>query len=202
MAKILIVDDDSTDDTEVIGRAVQERHPDLVTFVRNETNLGIVGTFNKAVEMMETDYVVLLGADNRFVSNYLEKCAEALDLDQSVGVAYTHFALFGPRAPVVYGQFPQKMRGEIVGNTLGANRAFESFEDQIRHFGPTEIAEHHFTAQHDAAGIDFVQVRILGSGAMSGFEDSVPGHIIDIASRSDADTADLRGQRIRKIIAI
>jgi GT2 family glycosyltransferase len=130
--QILIVDDASTDDTELIGRAVQESHSDLVTFVRNETNLGIVGTFNKAVEMMETDYVVFLGADNRFVSNYLEKCAEALDLDKSVGVAYTDFALFGPRAPVVHGQFPQKMRGEIVGNTFWLIHFPERPEEIVR----------------------------------------------------------------------
>ena len=116
--RILIIDDASTDDTEAIGRSLQQSHPRLVTFERNKKNRGIVGTFNKAVEMMETDYVVFLGADNRFLSNYLEKCSEVLDSDPAVGVAYTDYALFGPRAPIVHGQFPEQRRGRVLHDTF------------------------------------------------------------------------------------
>jgi len=116
--RILIIDDASTDDTEAIGRSLQQSDPNLVTFERNKKNLGIVGTFNKAVEIMETDYVVFLGADNRFFSNYVEKCSGVLDSDPAVGVAYTDYALFGPRAPIVHGQFPEQRRGRVLHDTF------------------------------------------------------------------------------------
>lgn len=116
--RVLVVDDASSDGTEVIGRALETSHPNLVTFVRHKKNLGIVRTFNEAVTNMDTDYVVFLGADNRFMSNYIEKSAETLDADSAVGVAYTDYALFGPRAPVVYRQFPEAMRGETRADTF------------------------------------------------------------------------------------
>ena len=116
--RILIIDDGSTDDTALIATALAKTHSELITFVQNETNCGIVPTFNKALELIETDYVVFLGADNRFVANYIEQSADALDSDASIGVAYTDFALFGARAPVVHGQFPEAMRGKIIEDTF------------------------------------------------------------------------------------
>ena len=116
--RVLIIDDGSTDDTAAIATALAQTRPELITFVQNETNLGIVATFNKALGLMDTDYVVFLGADNRFVANFLECCAEVLDSDERVGVAYTDFALFGLRAPVVHGQFPEEMRGDVLSDTF------------------------------------------------------------------------------------
>lgn len=116
--RILIIDDASDDDTPVIGAVLQQAHSDLITFHRNDTNMGIVPTFNKAVEMIDTDYVVFLGADNRFAANYVEGCAEQLDADPQVGVVYTDFALFGPRAPIVHGQFPASLQGNNVDDAF------------------------------------------------------------------------------------
>ena len=54
--------------------------------------------FNKAVTMAKGDYICILGADNRFRSDYIEKTAEVLDSDDRIAIAYTDFAMFGPRA--------------------------------------------------------------------------------------------------------
>src|SRR5262245_40324326 len=37
---------------------------------------------------------------------------------------------------------------------------------------------------------------------MRGFEDRVPGDVVDVAARRDADAADLRGQRVRQVVAV
>ncbi|PIY79930.1 MAG: hypothetical protein COY81_00365 [Candidatus Pacebacteria bacterium CG_4_10_14_0_8_um_filter_43_12] len=87
--KILIVDDASTDNTQEIGRAYARRYPELVQFHRNQINQGIIKTFNQSVNHINTNYVCFLGADNRFKSDYIEKCAIVLDQDPAVAIAYT-----------------------------------------------------------------------------------------------------------------
>jgi len=69
------------------------------------------------VGMLSTDYVCILGADNRMPSHYLERCAAVLDADASRGIAYTDLALFGARAGGVYGSFPESWQaGETDGH--------------------------------------------------------------------------------------
>ena len=86
--------------------------------------------------------------------------------------------------------------------TFLADRAVQAFDDQVGGFGPAQVAEHHFAAEHDAAGIDPVLVGVLGRGAVRGFEDGVAGDVIDIAAGRDADAADLRGERVAEVIAV
>ncbi len=79
---------------------------------------------------------------------------------------------------------------------------FKPFENQIRRFGPAEVAEHHFAGENHGAGIDLVLVRVFRRGAVRGFEDGVAGDVVDVAAGRDADAADLRGQRVAEIIAV
>lgn len=111
--EILISDDASTDDTYKIATLYQEKYPDLIKVNLNDENLGIVNHFNKAVKLTSADYVAILGADNRFRSDYLDKTSEILDLEPDVAIAYTDFALFGNRANLVFQDFPEKWRGDV-----------------------------------------------------------------------------------------
>jgi hypothetical protein len=48
------------------------------------------------VSLTSSDYVVILGADNRLRSDFVERCRVALDGSPDAAVAYTDVALFGP----------------------------------------------------------------------------------------------------------
>ena len=109
--KILISDDCSEDNTKDLGEYYKKKYPGQVEFNRNKKNIGIKKHFDKAVELIDTDYVCFLGADNRFRSDYLEKCVTLLESDEKVGIAYTDFALFGQRAPAVYEDLPDEWHG-------------------------------------------------------------------------------------------
>lgn len=95
--EILFIDDCSIDNSIDVA----QRYQDRIRIVRNETNLGIVDNFNRAVSLTSGDYICFLGADNRFRSDYIEKCKLALDLHDNAAVAYTDAVLFGPRAEVL-----------------------------------------------------------------------------------------------------
>jgi peptidoglycan/xylan/chitin deacetylase (PgdA/CDA1 family) len=92
--QMIIIDDCSTDGSQ----ETVERYRGVAEIVLNDTNLGIVPTFRKAVEHTTGDYVVILGADNRMRSDFVERCKARLDADPDVAIAYTDMVLFGPRA--------------------------------------------------------------------------------------------------------
>src|SRR5665213_3462917 len=66
---------------------------------------------------------------------------------------------------------PFHLPGEIVGDGLGGNGAFQSLDDELGHCVPAHVFEHHDAGEDDAAGVDLVLVGVLGGGAVGGFED-------------------------------
>ena len=94
--EIIFIDDASSDNSVEVARRYEPR----IRVEVNKENLGVVGNFRNAVEMTSGDYIVFLGADNRFRSDYVEESKAILDANPEVGVVYTHFALFGDRAAV------------------------------------------------------------------------------------------------------
>jgi glycosyltransferase involved in cell wall biosynthesis len=127
--KILISDDASTDDTQAVAEMFVAEHPDLIEYRRNEENLGMVPRFVLTVAEMDTDYICLLGADNRFRSDYIETTAAVLDANSQVGVAYTDFVFFGPEAYEHFQYVPESRRGDIINEELYEVR-FPEFKDE------------------------------------------------------------------------
>lgn len=115
--KILISDDCSTDDTQLIAESYVKMYPKLIKYNRNDKNLGIINHFNKAMTLVKGDYIFFLGADNRLLSNYVEECIKGLEKDKGIGIAYTDYALFGSRARLIYTGFNDLFKGQIIENT-------------------------------------------------------------------------------------
>ena len=112
--EILIIDDHSKDNTPEIGAYYAQQYPNLIRYVRNEKNLGVIRCFNKAVNLMTTEYVAFLGADNRFFTNYIEKTLSVILKNENCAVAYTDFVLFGPLASSMYQKVQKDRRaGQI-----------------------------------------------------------------------------------------
>lgn len=112
--EILISDDCSDDETQIIAKFYAEKYPKLISYNRNKINMGIVNHFNKAISLIKSEYVFFLGADNRLVSNYVEECVKVLDSDAKIGIAYTDYALFGSRAKLTYQNFlDERKAGDI-----------------------------------------------------------------------------------------
>lgn len=115
--KVLIVNDGSTDNTDEIAQIYVAKNP-KISYLKNEKNLGIVQTFNTAVKTIATDYIVILGADNRMMSNYLEETSKILDQDSKIAVAYTDFILFGSLASAMFSRMPSEIRGTPIQKSL------------------------------------------------------------------------------------
>ncbi len=76
--RVLVLDDCSLDDTDVVGAALAAEDP-RVTFVRHEQNRGHIATFNEGVAWATGDYMLLLSADDYLLPHALERAVAMLD---------------------------------------------------------------------------------------------------------------------------
>jgi glycosyltransferase involved in cell wall biosynthesis len=89
---VLLIGDDATPGDTV--RPVVESFDDpRVRFVRFEDNAGIVGNFNRLLELSETDYVLQIGDDDVIHPELLAATVATLDRDPRVGLVHTRFDL-------------------------------------------------------------------------------------------------------------
>jgi glycosyltransferase involved in cell wall biosynthesis len=116
--EILISDDYSTDETELIARGYVNRYPKLIKYNRNSKNLGIIDHFNSAIKLIKSDFVFFLGADNRLQSDYIEKTFQVLNSDPKIGIAYTDYSFFGDNAKLAFLKMAEAFQGEIIDNTI------------------------------------------------------------------------------------
>jgi glycosyltransferase involved in cell wall biosynthesis len=84
--EILIMDDCSPDHTPQVAKSFRDPR---VRYVRNETNLGNIGNYNKAICLARGKYVWLISADDRLRRPYvLEKYVVVMDDHPEVGYAF------------------------------------------------------------------------------------------------------------------
>lgn len=83
--EIIVIDDGSTDGTPQKLGHLAER----IRVVRNQRNMGLAATRNRAIALTDCEYVVSVDADDWCEPTYFETLTRALDEDPSLGVVYT-----------------------------------------------------------------------------------------------------------------
>jgi len=139
-ARVIVVDDGSTDDETPAALDVLER--DGVTVVRQE-NRGVCHARNEGLERVSTPYAVVVDADDRLAPGALAAMRAPLDADSSLGFAYGAMRFFGTWHGVI--RFPEYsgyrllhrhtiglsalMRRAVLEDTGGFDAEFENYED-------------------------------------------------------------------------
>ena len=80
LGRVVVVDNHSTDDSWI---CLEQEFPD-VERVLFEDNFGFAGGYNRAIEMIEAEYVVLLNSDVEVAPGWLEPLVAVLDRDERV----------------------------------------------------------------------------------------------------------------------
>jgi len=83
--ELLIIDNASSDETQQLKAGIDDSR---FRYVRNETNLGIIGNWNRAIELSKGEYLIIFHDDDIMHSTLLEKSVEALDQFPSVGFTF------------------------------------------------------------------------------------------------------------------
>ena len=90
--ELVIVDNHSTDSTpEVVGKYLSDPR---VSYHRNETNLGVVGNWNRCLELANNEYIKFICADDKFHPQILEKYIPIMDANPNISLITCDKQLF------------------------------------------------------------------------------------------------------------
>jgi GT2 family glycosyltransferase len=96
--RVLIVDDQSPDNTAEVGQALAAADPRVI-YTRNEKNLRLIGTSNRGViEWARADYVLLLSADDGLTPGALARATKLMDANPDVGLTWGLAQIMGEGA--------------------------------------------------------------------------------------------------------
>ncbi|MET0713776.1 MAG: glycosyltransferase family 2 protein [Mycetocola sp.] len=85
--EVIIVDDHSTDGSEVVAAGLAERYEN-VRLIRNEENKRHIATYNTGLAETTGDYVVLLSADDMLAEGALSRAVALMEHHPTVGLVY------------------------------------------------------------------------------------------------------------------
>lgn len=89
--EIVVCDDASTDETPKILAEYSTR----LYVIRNERNVGVGPSLNRAIEQSSGTYVAILAADDRWMPDHLNRMASLLEKFPQAGVAFAPVRLIG-----------------------------------------------------------------------------------------------------------
>lgn len=116
--EILVVDNASTDNTSVIVSDYQKRYG-FIKYVKNDENIGPIANFLKAISLVRTKYLQLLGDDDFLDGKYFE-CIPKILHDQDYGVIF--FDSYG------YDRDPIKERPSYINPGINS---LDRFDDLV-----------------------------------------------------------------------
>ncbi|MEP7030038.1 MAG: glycosyltransferase family 2 protein [Pseudolabrys sp.] len=85
--RVLVIDDASTDETPAIAAELAERDS-RVSFRRHTVNCGHILTYNEGIEWAESEYMLLLDADDFLFPGALKRAIDVLDTMPEIGLAW------------------------------------------------------------------------------------------------------------------
>lgn len=89
---LLIINDGSTDSSAEIIHSYSDKR---IVYYENEKNLGLVATLNKGIEIVDTEFLARMDADDLWHPAKLEKQIQLLDSRSDVGLCGTTIRKFG-----------------------------------------------------------------------------------------------------------
>lgn len=97
--ELIIVDDCSSDDSgKIIERYLSDAR---VTCVRNEQNVGVAASRNRALTLSKGDFITFLDQDDIWLPHKLELQVAAIQAHPEVGLLHAHYARIDPQGTLL-----------------------------------------------------------------------------------------------------
>ena len=84
--KIIIMNDNSNDQTLNCLNNLKEKYGDIIQLITNQNNLGFVKNCNKGFSFVESEYVLLLNSDCLVSSRTIEKLIHHMQKNEKIGL--------------------------------------------------------------------------------------------------------------------
>ncbi len=120
--ELLVVDDCSREPVaELLDAFTDER----MTYVRNETNLGLAGNWNKCIDLAQGEYVAIFHQDDVMYTGNLQTKVDLLTAHPTVGMVHSDVKRIDERHRVIGGHWAsQPCRDQVqTGQTFFGNMA-------------------------------------------------------------------------------
>ena len=132
--EIVIADNASTDGTATICSEYAARDG-RIRYVRNRTNIGLVGNFRRVFELSRAPYFKWATYDDRSAPELLERAVEVLDRDPSVVLAFGRTVIIDADG-VVIGRHPHDgLRLDSVHPHVRFNELIRVYHWCVQQFG-------------------------------------------------------------------
>ena len=130
--EIVLVDDASSDDSDVVLRSFQDRR---ITVIRHERNLGHIATVTDGLSHARGKYIARIDGDDRYQPTFLSHVVPILESHPEVGLTYGDAAIMDERGIV---NAPQSDR--VHNGTFYKGNEFVALLEQNFICAPTIIA--------------------------------------------------------------
>lgn len=146
--RALIIDDCSQDESEIVGRRLAEQDS-RVEYRRHSINQGHIATYNEGLlEWANSDYVLLLSADDALSQGALSRAAYVLDQYPDVGLCYGQQIVFENEIPLTSEKNQDSSSFEIISNQEFLAAVYQSGSNPV----PTPTAVVRTTLQKKIGG--------------------------------------------------
>jgi glycosyltransferase involved in cell wall biosynthesis len=100
--EIIIGDDCSSDNTSLICQTYASRYPELITYIRREVNLGMIGNWTETISHCKGKYIALCEGDDYWTDPYkLQKQVEFLEANPDYVLCFHSVKYLQPDGSIV-----------------------------------------------------------------------------------------------------
>ena len=114
--ELIIVDNCSTDNTDAVVKKYLS--DSRVSFYKNETNLGLVGNWNKCLEYATGEYIKFLCADDKFHPQILERFVRIMEQHPTIAIVTNYSDIFGEKIGKGRAPFVGLVNGQTVRESM------------------------------------------------------------------------------------
>lgn len=88
----MIINDGSSDGTEEI---ILSNHDSRIIYIKNDQNIGLTKSLNKGIDLIDSEYLVRMDADDIAMRNRLKLQIKFMDSNKDIAVSGTSILIFG-----------------------------------------------------------------------------------------------------------
>jgi len=96
--EIIVVDNDSVDDSERVVRSLSDER---IKFSKNSKNIGMTRNWNKCISMASGEFICLLCADDMYLPTFVERTLSMLETHPNLGFVHCAYKKINDRGETI-----------------------------------------------------------------------------------------------------